>query len=119
MQPFWFFVTIPKALPTVAKELGACTPRARFAGGKAPTNKKLRIYRNNYFLSTFLLFFFPPSLCGLCQKNQKVQVKKQYLIIIITFYVQYIFILKYDISYRLLNIQNIIKNYKLTIFIRL
>ena len=32
MQSFWFFVSIPQALPTVAKELGC--------GGKATTNNK-------------------------------------------------------------------------------
>ena len=61
MQPFWFFVAIPKALPTVAKELGVCTLRARFAGGKATTNKKVRIYRNNYFFINFFVILFPDT----------------------------------------------------------
>ena len=42
MQSFWFFVSIPKVLPTVAKELGVFTLKARFASGKATTNKKLK-----------------------------------------------------------------------------
>ena len=34
----------PEGLPLVAKEVGVCTLRARFAGGKATTNKKLKKY---------------------------------------------------------------------------
>ncbi len=48
MQSFWFFwprhkgtsFGRPEGLPSVAKELGVCTLRARFTGGLAPENKK-------------------------------------------------------------------------------
>ena len=41
---FGSFIPIPKGTYSV-KELGVCTLRARFAGGKAPTNKKLKNFQ--------------------------------------------------------------------------
>ena len=43
MQPFWFFVPIPKALPTVAKEPGGVYPKGTLRRGIVPANNKLKI----------------------------------------------------------------------------
>ena len=78
MQPFWFFAA--------AKELGVCTLLARFAGGKATTNKKLKnifsnlkffsitivnIYCQSLWIIEMLSTFLSHSLCGLRQSCKK------------------------------------------------
>ena len=80
--------TLPQARRASVKELGACTLRARFAGGKSTTNNKnIKIFK---FIIIVLFHaarthrHFLRSRCGLRQKNQKVQVKK---VILIIFYI--------------------------------
>ena len=82
MQSFWFFWSYPQALPSVAKRTGGSTLRARFAGGNATTNKKLKKYfwvLNNNFLSTF----------SRSKKLQKVQIANTIALYILNVYKLY------------------------------